>query len=121
MTFHPTMVQAAHWLAGWIVLLEALNKLHRTDPFQPHLTAAQRIAGLIVLLTPWRWRQPACVTALKLFAWALMAFGAFGAVLAPFRSAPPPTLQEAAIACGFAVLIVRSRLKEGYPWNSLQP
>lgn len=102
-------VQLTHWLAGLIVLAEALNKLERTAPFAPGLSWRKRV-----------------VDALKALAWLLLAIGAGGAVATPLLLAmgiPPapfdylthaqPTLAETAVLLGFAVLIVRTRVKEG--------
>jgi hypothetical protein len=98
-----------HWLAGFIVLAEALNKLERTAPFAPGMSAHARV-----------------VDGLKACAWLLLALGAGGAVITPLLdalgvSATPwdhvahaaPSVAESAVLVGFAVLIVRTRVKEG--------
>lgn len=94
---------ALHWLACVIVLAEALNKLERTAPCRRGLRPMDR-------LVEW----------LKAIAWALLAMGGAGGVIAPLL--PPehlparlgaPGLQDMCIALGFAVLIVRTRFKEG--------
>lgn len=103
------LLQATHWLAGFVVLAEALNKLERTAPFAAGLSAHQRV-----------------VDGLKALAWALMALGAGGALAAPvllamgFESSvlpllrlERPTLPETLMMLGFAVLIIRTRVKEG--------
>ena len=46
-------------------------------------------------------------------AWALLALGGAGAVITPFLPLEAPTLQDACVLLGFAVLIVRTRVKEG--------
>lgn len=105
-------LQFAHWLAALVVLAEALNKLERTAPCRPGLTPRERA-------TEW----------LKALAWLLLAFGGAGALLTPFMPVLPlqrigalwpllmpthaPTLQDTCIVLGFAVLIVRTRVKEG--------
>ncbi|KAB2906626.1 MAG: hypothetical protein F9K35_00685 [Burkholderiaceae bacterium] len=108
-----TALQLIHWLAGFIVLAEALNKLERTAPCRRGLGVRERV-------TEW----------LKGIAWLLLAFGGGGALASPFLPylsiAQPyqgllalliplqtPTLQDVCIALGFAVLIVRTRVKEG--------
>ncbi|MES2972377.1 MAG: hypothetical protein V4757_02155 [Pseudomonadota bacterium] len=91
----PATLQAAHWLCGLIVLAEALNKLERTAAF----------AGGI----GWRLR---IATWLKIVAWILLAVGAAGALVTPLLHLERPTLQDVAVMMGFAILIVRSRLKE---------
>lgn len=104
-------LQTIHWIAGVIVLAEALNKLERTAPCRRGLAPRERV-------TEW----------LKAIAWALLAFGGAGAFAAPLlpllsleRAGVPavlmptqtPTLQDVCIAVGFAVLIIRTRIKEG--------
>lgn len=104
-----TVLQLLHVLAGLIVLAEALNKMERTDPLAPGLPARRR-------LVEW----------LKGIAWLLLGLGASGALAAPvltslgIHSLPShwlrlerPTLAEVLVLAGFAVLIVRTRVKEG--------
>lgn len=107
-----TTLHVIHWLAGLLVLAEALNKLERTAPCRRGLTGRERA-------TEW----------LKALAWLLLAFGGAGAVVSPLMPWLPmnrigamspllmptqtPTLQDVCIALGFAVLIVRTRVKEG--------
>lgn len=105
-----SLTNLAHWFSGCIVLAEALNKLERTAPFKSGLTPRQRV-----------------VDGLKALAWALLALGAAGAVITPFLlptgmvgavivplfQLERPTLQDACVLVGFAVLIVRTRIKEG--------
>ena len=85
-----------HWLAGVIVLAEALNKLERTCP----------------LATP-AFSRAWVVEWLKAIAWALLAVGGAGAMVTPLLPIEKPTLQDATTMLGFAVLIVRTRIKEG--------
>lgn len=85
-----------HWLAGLVVLAEALNKLERVDPLAAGLTPRTRL-----------------VDSLKALAWLLLAIGAGGALITPLLALEPPTLQDVAVLAGFAVLIVRTRIKEG--------
>lgn len=97
-----TTLQILHWLAGLIILAEALNKLERTAPCAPGLTPHARL-----------------VASLKALAWALLALGGAVVVFAPLfailhaTQTTPPSLSETAIAAGFAVLIIRTRVKEG--------
>ncbi len=105
-----TALQIVHWLASLIVLAEALNKLERTAPFAPGLTRHARL-----------------VDGLKALAWCLLALGAGGGLIAPallqlgvkpadyseLMRLERPTLAETAVMLGFAVLIVRTRVKEG--------
>lgn len=104
-----TILQLLHCFAGLIVLAEALNKMERTDPLAPGLS----------------WRQR-CVDGLKALAWLLLGLGAGGAIAAPMLTAlgihdlptywlrmDQPTLAEVLVLVGFAVLIVRTRVKEG--------
>lgn len=85
-----------HWLSGIVVLAEALNKLERTAPCRRGLCARERA-------TEW----------LKAIAWALLAVAGAGAFITPFMPLEAPTLQDVCALLGFAVLIVRTRVKEG--------
>lgn len=105
-----TALQIVNWLSGLVVLAEALNKLERTCPVAPGLTRHERL-----------------VDGLKALAWALLAIGAAGAVASPvllelgvqrtfsgeLMRLERPTLAETCVLLGFAVLIVRTRVKEG--------
>ena len=104
-----TALLLMHWLAGVIVLAEALNKLERTFPPTREMTMCQRL-----------------IESLKALAWALLALGAGGAVASPalmamgmhggdveFMRLERPTLAETAVLLGFALLIVKTRVKEG--------
>src|SRR5205085_1660586 len=107
-----TLVAAAHWLAGLIVLAEGLNKLERTDPLAPGLALRAR-----------------AVVFLKVFAWMLLVMGAGGAIVRPLvvvaighdmqagavLLTDRVSLVDLCFTCGFAVLIVRSRFKEPKP------
>lgn len=107
-----TALMVLHWLAALVVLLEACNKLERTDPLERGLTGRARL-----------------VVWLKACAWILLALGAAGAVVRPCLVASSqmdprvgslllvdrPSLVDLMYALGFAVLIVRSRLKEPAP------
>jgi len=104
------VLQIVHVLAGLVVLAEALNKLERVRPFAPGLHAHDRL-----------------VDGLKALAWLLLALGAGGAMAAPALLAigvtetaaghlmrlERPTLDQTLVLLGFAVLIVRTRVKEG--------
>lgn len=104
-----SLIQVLHFVAGFIVLAEALNKLERTNPCLRGLGVRERV-------TEW----------LKAIAWLLLALGAGGALAVPVlllcgvQSADTPllrldhpTLAETLVLLGFAVLIVRTRVKEG--------
>ncbi len=96
-----TLLQIVHWLAGFIVLAEALNKLERTAPCARGLSLHERI-----------------VDALKALAWAMLAIGAAGAVAVPVLRWVgmfywPQDLAAQLVLIGFAVLVVRTRVKEG--------
>lgn len=97
-----------HWIAGLIVLAEALNKLERCAPFERGLTPYARLVDL-----------------LKALAWTLLGLGAGGAVSTqvmillgvPMANVPKflmdtPTIANTAILAGFAVLIIRTRVRE---------
>ena len=103
-------LQITHWLSSLIVLAEALNKLERCAPCAESLTTRQRL-----------------LDALKAFAWGLLALGAGGGLIAPallqmhawpddlrvLMRVDRPALTEAIVMLGVAVLIVRTRIKEG--------
>lgn len=107
-----TWLQIIHFTAGLLVLAEALNKLERTAPLRPGLKPRERAA---------EW--------LKALAWSPLALGGAGAVIAPalpflpvqepstwlpyLLPAQTPTLPDVCVIVGFAVLIVRTRVKEG--------
>jgi len=104
-----TVLQILHWLGGFIVLAEALNKLERTAPFAPGMAYHDRV-----------------VDGLKALAWALLALGGGGAVATPVLGVlgvhtstsqmvlhQAPSFAETAVLLGFAVLIIRTRVKEG--------
>lgn len=105
-------VSAVHWVASVVVLAEALNKLERADLFDGRC-GLQRVATLRWLPVPWHWQRRHLVTIFKICGWSLLAIGAAGGVVTPFLKLAPPDLQDAAVLTGFAVLIVRSRIKEG--------
>lgn len=96
----------AHWISAFIVLAEGLNKLHRTDPLEPGLDVRKRVVVL-----------------LKCLAWCFLVLGSAGALVRPFVHAGGGLVSQLlvdrvsavdlCILGGFAVLIVRSRLKEG--------
>lgn len=92
-----TTLLVLHWLSGFVVLAEALNKLERTAPCRPG------VLGWRKRTTEW----------LKAIAWALLAVGGAGALITPLLPLERPTLQDACVLLGFAVLIVRTRVKEG--------
>lgn len=102
-------IEIIYWIGGLVVLAEALNKLERTAPCARGLTVHQRV-----------------VDGLKALAWTLLAIGAGGVVATPllclfginslsFPVMRPgaPTFEATAILLGFAVLIIRTRVKEG--------
>lgn len=105
-----TVLLVLHIVAGFIVLAEALNKLERCDPLGDGMTPLQRV-----------------VDSLKALAWLLLGLGAGGALAAPALLAmglpadaagqvfrlDGPTLDQTMVLVGFAVLIVRTRVKEG--------
>ncbi|GGH62086.1 hypothetical protein GCM10010975_26430 [Comamonas phosphati] len=96
--FYPviTLLGLLHWLCGLVILAEALNKLERTTPCLPGLAPRIRLVA---------W--------LKAIAWALLALGGAGALVGPWLRPSPPTLSDVCVIAGFAVLIIRTRFKEG--------
>lgn len=90
------MAIALLFALGVVVLAEALNKLERTAPCAKGLGKRQRLLA---------W--------LKAIAWTLLAFAGGGAVVGSVLGHAPPTVRELCLFGGFAVLIVRTRFKEG--------
>ena len=88
-------VQILHWLAGLIVFAEALNKLERTDLLQRGLSRHARL-----------------VISLKVAAWLALALGAAGALVTPLLCLEPATLRDVFFSVGFALLVIRARVKE---------
>ena len=105
-----TALQIVHGLSALIVLAEALNKLERTVPCAPGLTSRQRL-----------------VSGLKSISWSLLALGAGGGLATPvllsmgvgpedygvLMQLDPPSLSETVVMLGSALLIVRTRVKNG--------
>jgi hypothetical protein len=91
-----TALEVLHCACGVIVMAEALNKLERVSPCKTGLSAHARL-----------------VDGLKALAWGLLALGAGGAIASPFMGMEQPTLRDVCVLGGFAVLIVRTRVKEG--------
>lgn len=98
-----------HTCAALVVLAEALNKLERTNPCAAGLSAHTRV-----------------VDSLKALAWTLLALGSGTSLLGLLLGGldfhvsavdalrlGPPDLADTAIMAGFAVLIFRTRVKEG--------
>lgn len=90
------MTEVIHWTAGLVILAEALNKLERCNPLARGLSPRARL-----------------VDALKALAWGLLALAGGGAIVTPLLPLETPTLQDTALAAGFATLIIRTRFKEG--------
>jgi hypothetical protein len=104
------LVAVLHWLSGLVIFLEGLNKLERSAPLQRGL----------------RWRARVVVL-MKVFAWIALVAGAGGAlvrpivvvaiggdlVVGPIYITDRVSLADALVLAGFALLIVRTRLKEG--------
>lgn len=98
-----------HWVCAFIIMAEALNKMERTAPFARGLTVCERIVDIM-----------------KAIAWALMALGAGGVLISPALEPlrvqasayqalahTAPSLAEVCMMGGFALLIIRTRFKEG--------
>jgi hypothetical protein len=92
------LLGSVHWICGLVVLAEALNKLERTAAFAKGLG--------------WRLRT---ATWLKVVAWMFLAIGAAGALVTPFLHLERPSLRDVSVILGFAILIIRSRVKEQPP------
>lgn len=87
-------------LSGVVVLAEALNKIERTAPRAPGLPLRLRVA---------EW--------LKALAWCLLAVGSAlhigSSLLGPAVWEGMAALAGPLVLAGFAVLVVRTRVKEG--------
>jgi len=89
-------------LAGLIIVAEAMNKLHRTAPCAAGLSCHGRIVAI-----------------LKACAWLLLGFGGGAVLFAPVfallqpNGIAPTSLSETSTMVGFAILIIRTRVKEG--------
>jgi hypothetical protein len=90
-----------------IVLAEALNKVERSDVFGGRRGFVDCAAGAAWLLVPWKWQRSHIVTVLKACGWSALSVGAAASMVTP------ATLAHLAVLGGFALLIVRSRVKEG--------
>ncbi len=102
-----TVICLLYWLSSVVVLAEALNKLERTTPFATGMVARDRL-----------------IDGLKALAWSLLALGSAGALVGPLmfsmgvceewvQKLCQPGMHDAATMVGFALLIVRTRVKEG--------
>lgn len=91
----PILGTFVYWVACLVVLAESLNKLERTHLLERGMSPGLRL-----------------VTALKVLAWLLLAIGAAGGIIEPLLRAGQPGVREVAIVVGFAVLIVRTRIKD---------
>lgn len=106
-------LQVVNTLAALIVLAEALNKLERADLWSGRGGSVQRLRCLAHLATPWRWTRPAAVLVFKVLGWAFISIGAAGELVGPLLGTRWPLPATTAVIGGFALLIIRSRLKEG--------
>lgn len=99
------LLQIIGALCAFIVLAEALNKIERADLWGGR-TGRARLGALAALLRPWSWQRDNVVTVLKVAGWCLMSVGAAGSLITR------PNAPALCVLAGFALLIVRSRLKE---------
>lgn len=105
-------LSSVHFVAGFIVVAEALNKLERSDLFDGKRGLLPLLRAMCWIVTPWRWRRHRVVSVFKAAGWSLLAVGGAGALATPLLRMPAASLQDVAVIAGFALLIVRSRLKE---------
>lgn len=104
------LLQWLHFVAAFIVLAESLNKLERTCPLERGLNTHAR---LVVVLKSLAWLLLAFGAGVALLAPLLLSFGWPGGQYQPLLQLERPTLADTAVMVGFAVLIVRTRVKEG--------
>jgi hypothetical protein len=107
-----TTLYLIHWIAGLIVLAEALNKLQRTDLFAGLSWRFPTLVGAFHVFWPCRWSMPRVVTVLKALGWSLLAIGSGAAMVWPLIHVNGPDIQDVCVLSGFALLIVRTRLRE---------
>ena len=101
-----TALPILHALAALVILAEASFKAELSNPCKVGLCPRSR-----------------ALEVLKSLAWVLLAFGSGASVLLPLMGSalassqnyllPTPSLQNTAVMVGFAVLIIRTRIKEG--------
>lgn len=107
------LLQWVHMTAAAVVLAEGLNKLERCDVLAPGLSRRLRVAEVMKALA-WGLLVLGAAGALAPLVFSLFAVGADGApwLRAALRM-ENPTMAEVLVLAGFAVLIVRTRVKEG--------
>lgn len=88
------IIMSITFVAALVVLAEALNKLERAD-----LAQANTLRTGAVLCS-------------KVLGWALLAVGSAGVLVQPLLGMPMPNTISTCVLSGFALLIVRTRLKE---------
>lgn len=96
-----TVLQTLHFAAALVVLAEALNKLERAHPLRAGLSLHMRVVD---------W--------LKTIGWAALAMGAGSVVFAALLASSEimtwlRPLTDNAVLIGFALLIIRTRVREG--------
>ncbi len=91
------VISILHWVSALIVIIEALNKLERYDPFQKMKSVKQMLIF---------WMTSA--------AWVALAVGSAGALVMPFLSIKPKLTADAFVLIAFAALLVRARLYQLY-------
>ena len=95
----PETLSIIDWVCGFVILMEALNKLERCNILGKGLTRSQRADG-----------------ALKATAWAFLAVASGEAFLSPLLHwGRHATAQEASVMLGFMLLVIRARLQETLP------
>ena len=93
------VILAVQLIAAFIVEAEALNKIERADP---RTLSVRSRAGWVAIL--------------KVAGWVVLAIGAGGALMTPLvPGAQAPDWWNVCTLAGFAVLIVRTRLREVPP------
>ncbi len=137
-----------HWFAALVIIVEAFNKIERTEIFGVDEVLRARLAALrdsgdgggrawtanrakclwwrlvsmrdraIDMIRSGTWRQRV-VDCLKATGWVLLAIGAGGALVGPLLPANTSRGADVCIAIGFAILVIRSRVRERLvPCNS---
>lgn len=102
-----TTIYVLHWIAALVIAVQSTDRLFQCPLMERGIKPIDRF-----------------YRAIKGAAWACMAFASFGVLAAPFFSATgfhgvtlilvnqPPNVSEVGIYVGFALLIVRSWVRE---------
>lgn len=89
-----SILSILHWVAAFVIIAEALNKLERTDPFNRNLSPRARVVA---------W--------LGVASWSSIALGAAGVLVAPLLAFAWPLTPDIAVVWGLALWIITMRTR----------